>query len=253
MNVDSLIVFIARSEIAAILRKRFGQHRNVAVFRESDSLDALQLVLTRRPDVIALDPAFTATSRGAALITRVRSEAEVASTDLRLLSIDDRAGFIRRLQELPASPDAALSSLSRPLEWCGTRRTRRFAITAEAPAAVNGEPTQLVNLSASGVQLISSGRLRPTQAFRLTLSDEEREARLQAVVAWSTFEGSGSAPAYRAGAEFVDSDQEIIEVYCKQYGTSLDQILVAPPEGGKTAIENVKATPARTGPPKTRR
>ena len=244
MNANSPIVVIGRPEIASPLRKQFAQNRNVAVFRDSESINALQTILTRPPEVIALDPLFAATSRGAMLIAQVKAAPGLASTEMRLLVVESRAGFVRLLRGSNPSPDVAICALSRPLDWCGTRRAQRFAIAADAPAAVNGEPSQLVNLSATGVQLVSPSRLRPTQGFRLTLSAEDREACLHAVVAWSTFEGFGVAAAYRAGAAFVDSDQLMIEEYCRRYGTSTDWIFVVPPDCGAPSIDEVKTTPA---------
>jgi hypothetical protein len=253
MDVLGPIVFVTRAEIASVLQKRFAGNRSIAIFQDSDALDAL-IILAHRPQAIALDPLFAATSRGATLIARVRASAELAATDLRVLSIDDRTTFIRLVHESATSPDAALSSLSRPLEWCGTRRAPRFALTADAQAVVNGEPSQLVNLSGTGVQLISPRRLRPTQRFRLTLLPDEHEARLQAVVAWSTLQGSGAIPTYRAGAEFVDSDRQVIDAYCRRYGTSADQIFVIPHDcSNQPPLGDVQTTPARLPPTKGRR
>ena len=246
MDICGRVVFIAGPEIAAALRARLAEDRRVVVFPDSDSLAAFEVVLTEAPAVIALDPPFAATSRGASLIMRVRAAPENIATEIRLLSTEDGADFARRLRELENSPAAVIATLSRPLEWCGTRRALRFAITAEAPAAIDGEPTLLVNLSATGVQLVSTERLRPAQGFRLTLSDEEGEARLDAVVAWSRFETSGEAPAYRAGAEFVGSDRAIIEAYCKRYGTSLDPISVAPSGGPHDAPPQASKSRPRT-------
>jgi hypothetical protein len=120
---------------------------------------ALRALLTRRPALIALDPVFAGTSRGATL---------------------------------------------------------------------NGEPSRLIDLSTSGVQLVSPGRLRPTQGFRLTLLDEKRKTRLHAVVAWATLQGTTAAPSYRAGAQFVDSDYEAIDAYCRRYGSGQNQLFVMP-------------------------
>lgn len=242
MNGSGFIVVIGRPEIASPLRKRFAQNRNVAVFRDSEAITALQIILSRPPKIVALDPLFAATSRGATLIAHAKSNPDLALTDMRLLAIDSRAGFVRLLRGSDPSPDVAICALSLPLDWCGTRRAQRFTITGDAPAAVNGEPSRLVNLSATGVQLVSPSRLHPTQRFRLTLSAEDRETRLHAVVAWSNFEGFGAAAAYRAGAEFVDADQLMIEEYCQRYGTSTDQIFVVPPDCRTPSMDEVNKT-----------
>jgi hypothetical protein len=223
-----MVMLIVRSEVATALQKRFGSNRSLAVFRDADSLRALQEIFKHRPPVVALDPLFAATSRGASLIARIRADAELSAIDLRLLIVEDGTRMLRLLNASASSLDVAMASSSQPLDWCGTRRAPRFPILREARAALNGEPAQLVNMSASGVQVIFAGRLRPTQGFRLTLQDEERETRLQAVVAWSTLQGSGTRPKYRAGAQFVDSDPQVIEAYCLRYGTIPDRVFVIP-------------------------
>jgi hypothetical protein len=227
VTVDSPIVVVGRPEIASPIRKRFA-HRNVAVFRESEAIIAQQMILARPPKVIALDPQFAGTSRGAMLIAQVRADANLALTEMRLLTIDNRKDFLKALRETDASPEVAICSLSRELDWCGTRRAQRFAIASGAPVELDGQRAQLVNLSASGVQVVSSSRLRPSQRFRLTLAADNQEMRLNAVVAWSTFEGLGPEASYRAGASFVDSDASQIEEFCRRYGKCGDQVFVVP-------------------------
>jgi len=192
-------------------------------------------MLKLRPDLIALDPGFVATSGGAMLIALIKADRELATVDLRVLMTVERVTFgPQRRFDIPIEPRVqeatgpaiaeAIRSVSDPLAWRGIRRAERFALNPDAPAAVNGEATQLVNLSATGVQLVSPSRLRPAETFRLTLQHPEREARLHAVVAWCSLQGSGSAPTYRAGASFVESDRAVIEAYCQRYGRSIQAI-----------------------------
>jgi hypothetical protein len=237
VSEHSVIVVIGRPEIASPVRKRFAQNRNVTVFRDSEAISALQTIVMQPPKVVALDPLFAATSRGAMLIAQIKADSALALIDIRLLTIDSRADFVQSLRDADPSPEVAICALSRPLDWCGTRRAQRFTIAPDAPAAVNGQPSQIVNLSATGVQLVSSSRLHPSQGFRLTLSAEDRETRLNAVVAWSTFEGLGESAAYRAGATFVDSDVAMIEEYCRRYGTSIDKVFVVPNDCSAASAE----------------
>jgi PilZ domain len=226
-----MIAMIVKPIVAAGLQRRFVANGRIAIFSDTDSIVALQTILQRRPDVIAMDPTFAATTRGATLIAAVRSNANTAQADLRVLMIEERDEFARLLQEPTRSPEEALTSVSRPLDWCGTRRAPRYPIATEAPAAVNGEVSQLVNLSATGVQLISAGRLRPNQSFRLTLQDDEgEEARLNAIVMWCALQGSAAGPRYRAGAQFVEADHPMVGMYCNRYGKGPDR-LFAVPEG----------------------
>jgi hypothetical protein len=225
-----MIALILKPAVAYALQRRFVANGRIAIFSDTDSIAALQTILQRRPDVIAMDPTFAATTRGATLIAEVRSNANTAQADLRVLMIEERDEFARLLQEPTRSPEEALTSVSRPLDWCGTRRAPRYPMATDAPAAVNGETSQLVNLSATGVQLISPGRLRPNQTFRLTLQDEDGEARLNAIVMWCALQGSAAGPRYRAGAQFVESDHPVVSMYCDRYGRTPDR-LFAVPEG----------------------
>jgi hypothetical protein len=224
-----MVAMIVKPSVAAGLQKRFAMNGRIAVFSDTDSLAALQAILSRLPDVIAIDASFAATSRGAALIAGVRADARASRADFRVLMIEEREEFARLLQEPTQSPEEAIASVSRPLDWCGTRRAARYPM-ADAPATVNGEPSQLVNLSATGVQLISPARLRPDQGFRLALQDDDGEARLHAVVMWCSLQGSAAGPKYRAGARFVEHGHRIVGVYCDRYGKSPDR-LFAVPEG----------------------
>jgi hypothetical protein len=228
-----MTVIVARPEIACALQLKWAAENGVRIFRDSDAIRVMQIVATSCPDTIALDPLFAATPRGATLIARIRSDSRLDATEIRLLAVEDAAKFAALRDETtlrPANPAALIALLSRPLDWCGTRRATRVAITPDAPAAVNGEPTRLVNLSISGVQVLSAGRLRPAQGFRLTLVNDQLEVRMHAVVAWSTLQGSTAAPWYRAGASFVRSDQRAIESFCRRYGREPEQLFA----GGAT-------------------
>lgn len=222
-----MTIIVARADIASALQRKWASERHVRIFRDADALWAFHTIATRCPTAIVLDPLFAGTSRGATLIAQVRADARLAGAEIRILIADDPAQ-IAALQDPAASVETVIASMSRLLDWCGTRRALRFPIEAEAPASLDGVPTQLVNLSITGVQLLSIGRLRPAQGFRLTLVDDDLELRLQAIVAWCTLQGSTSAPSYRAGAAFLDSNQRAIEAFCRRYGKEPDQLFVAP-------------------------
>ncbi len=67
------VIMIARSEQAAGLRKRFAPDSTVALFSDAEALRALDAVLGQAPRVLALDRAFAATARGAALVRQVKA------------------------------------------------------------------------------------------------------------------------------------------------------------------------------------
>src|SRR6202035_3946172 len=83
------VIVIARSEQTVGLRKRFGTESDVALFSDCDSLKALDAILAHPPKILALDRAFAATARAAALVARLRAEPHLRATDVRVLAEDE--------------------------------------------------------------------------------------------------------------------------------------------------------------------
>lgn len=220
-----MFVVIAPAELAVALQKRIPTNGRIVLFRDTDALAAWNTIMSRRPTVIALDPRFVGTSRGAALIAQARAEPSLSGASFRVLTLDDDEATVRLLQDCHEAPEAAILSVSRPLDQCGSRAAPRFPIVAGARAMVNGEPVRVVDLSTTGIRLVSPIRLRPTEEFRLTLIlDDTRVLRLRAVTAWSTLQPGGPGLAYRAGAQFVGVDPERLAPYCQGADVSADPV-----------------------------
>lgn len=202
---------IAGTGHAAALRKRLCDDPTVRVFSETESLDALRLILSRPPKMLALDSAVVRTARGALLVSRLK---DTGSVDVRVLSEDESS-----LPILLAQPGVGLHAASRPLDdGCGTRAAKRFPMKPEAGVVIDGERSRLVNLSTSGAQIVVPTRVQPGQNVRVTLLDETAGARLQALVAWSAVEMAQSAVQYRAGVAFVNPVTAILEAFCLRHG-----------------------------------
>jgi len=199
---------IAGSAHAAALRRRLGNDPTITVFSESESLDALRMILLNPPKVLALDAAVVKTARGALIVSRLRENKDV---DVRVLCEDEA-----NLPVLLAHQDMALHAASLPLDGCGTRGAKRFPMKADTEIVVDGERSHLVNLSTTGAQLVLAGRVQPRQSILLTLVDEKAERRFRALVAWSTVELSQSMVRYRAGVTFVNPDAGAIEAFCER-------------------------------------
>jgi hypothetical protein len=197
---------IAGSAHAAALRRRLEQDPLVKVFAESESLEALRMVLENPPKVLALDSAVVKTARGALIVARLR---EHKGVDVRVLCEDEG-----NLPVILSQQDIALHAASQPLEGCGTRGAKRFPMKAGMEVVVDGERSRLVNLSITGAQLVMPARVQPRQSILLTLVDHAAEKRFRALVAWSTVELAQSEIKYRAGVSFLDPDTGIIEGFC---------------------------------------
>jgi hypothetical protein len=200
---------IAASAHAAALRRRLEHDPAIAVFCESESLEALRLIVSHPPRVVALDGSMVRTARGALIVSQLR---ELGGVDVRVLTEDEG-----RLPVLLVHRDITLHAATHPLEGCGTRDAKRVPITPGLEIVVDGERSRLVNLSTTGAQLVVNVRIQPRQRVRLTLIDDKWEKRLNAVVAWSTIEMAQSAVMYRAGVTFVDPDADAIAAFCVRH------------------------------------
>jgi hypothetical protein len=112
-----------------------------------------------------------------------------------------------------------LAALGAQMKGANTRRASRFKILESVNAVIENGQATLVNISILGAQVVSQPSLKPTQHVKIVLPDLEEMVRLTAHVAWATFEQPqpGMAPHYRAGMEFTDAAQEILEDYCRRH------------------------------------
>src|SRR5439155_4559217 len=120
--------------------------------------------------------------------------------------------------ERPAGVVAPPAVVAAQTKGTNTRRANRFQLLESLNAVVENGQANLVNISILGAQVVSQPTLRPTQKVKIVLPDADDMVRLTAHVAWSTFEQMrpGTQPHYRAGMEFTDAAQEILEDYCRR-------------------------------------
>ncbi len=199
---------VASAAFAEALRKRLCSDPTIVVYAESESLDVLRAILAQPPKLLALDASVVRTARGALLVSRLKEH----SVDLRVLLQDDE-----NVPLLLSQPEVALQAASQPLDGCGTRAAQRFPIK-NAIAVVDGERSQLVNLSVTGAQVVLPARVQPRQTIRFILLDDAIERKFRGQVAWSSLELGASAIRYRAGIAFTDPDTKVLEIFCHRHG-----------------------------------
>ena len=206
-------VLIASPEHLPALKER-EDLGGAQVFSDVDALRALDVIARQRPAVVALERLFAATSRGAALINRIKADPSLSACEIRIVAHDTAYSRVSRkpgdgqsgsapaaVAEAPPPPAAAA------LDQRGTRRAPRFKIVDGIEVSIDGNPATLVDLSLVGAHVVSPTILKPNQRLRISLPDTTRAMRFSAAVAWASFEiPKGGAPRYRAGIEFFDAD-----------------------------------------------
>jgi hypothetical protein len=224
MSVSATIL-ISPPEHLATLKDREALS-DAASFTDADALKALDAITRQQPDVVVLERTFAATSRGAALINRIKADPGLVTCEIRIVAHDGSASKSTRRgadKEKPAGKSGAAAAAAvaeappavAPLDQRGTRRAPRFKVVDEVEVMIDGNPATLIDVSVVGAMVISLTSLKPNQRVRLSLPDTARPIRVGAGVAWSAFEIPKSGPRYRAGIEFYDADPPSMERFIK--------------------------------------
>jgi CheY-like chemotaxis protein len=196
--------------------KQRNEYGDAMTFADTDALRALDAITRHRPAVVALERMFAATSRGAALINRIKADPSLGACEIRVVSTEtDFARAATRAAVQAVGAPAAVAEpvapvVAAPLDQRGTRRAPRFRIQDGVEVLVDGNPAALVDLSLVGAQVVSPTSLKPNQRVRLSLPDTARPIRFSAGVAWAAFEMPKGGPRYRAGIEFFDADAQAV-------------------------------------------
>ena len=213
-------ILIASPEHLPLLKERKDLGETIA-FADTDARRALDVITRQPPNVIALERVFAGTSRGAALINRIKADPALTHCEIRIVAHDSNYVRVspRRAGEAGPGPVAAAPALAvaeapstgvAPLDRRGTRRAPRVDIVDGVEAQVDGNPASVLNLSLVGVQVVSTIILKPNQHVRVTLGGPRQPIRVRSAVAWALFEMSRGVPHYRADIEFFDADQNAV-------------------------------------------
>lgn len=243
---ETVTVLIGATDILPTLKQRIGGAGELVAFSDTEPLQALEVIVKRRPRLVALERLFAATPRGAALINRIKADPSLAETEIRVLAHDSEYSRVLPRHTGPVPPPSAAAASASPntthqnivapsaarvepaapaatiereqLDPTGTRRAPRFKIAGRVDILVDGNPATLVELSTSGAQVVSPTILKPNQRVRMALTDEAGIVRFNATIAWASFEiPSGSGPHYRAGIEFADADSSLVDAFCARH------------------------------------
>jgi PilZ domain len=219
---ESCTVIIGAQQLLDALRERAGGEGEVITFGDHEALRALETIASRRPKVITFERLFAATPRGAALINRIKADPALQHAEIRVVSHDGSHSRVspRRGKSKAVGAKAAPTAPAAPavsLDYRGTRRAPRYRMIAGTEVQVDGAAAEVIDLSVIGAQIVSTSALRPQQRVRITLADDGGVVRVNASVAWASFEIPKSTPRYRAGIEFTDGQAAAIEAFCKRH------------------------------------
>ena len=208
---------IASAQHLPALQQR-AEYADAQAFPDSEALRALDVITRERPSVVALERLFAATSRGAALINRIKADPALAGCEIRIVAHDSNYTRVSPRRPTDAAPVAveeppgAAAGAPRNLDWRGTRRAPRFKMVPGVEVTIDGNAATLMDLSVIGAMVVSPTTLKPNQRIRMSLPQDPRPIRFSAGVAWAAFEmpKDKPAPQYRAGIEFFDADPDAV-------------------------------------------
>src|SRR5919112_2005360 len=161
MSAAALV--IAAENLMPALRERVKVDGDVLTFPDTEPIQALQTIMEQRPGLVVLERLFAATPRGAALINRIKSDPQLAHTEVRVMSHtgDYTRQVVKPTAKVapPATPggnggggaatasapqqsSAPVATAEQPkaLDWQGTRRAPRFRVRAGVELQLDGNP-----------------------------------------------------------------------------------------------------------------
>jgi hypothetical protein len=207
--VSASIVLIGPSEALPALRERVDSGAELHTFTDQEALEALDHIIRTKPRIVALDNDFSATSRGTALINRIKDDPTLIDCEVRVVAHDSALNrvAVRRSATKIAAAVVVVDQPTKPLDQRGTRRAPRIRIRDKVEILIDGNAALLIDLSAVGAQVLSARTLKPNQRIRLTLPEGKTAIRCTGSIAWASFEmPKGQTPRYRAGIELSGTD-----------------------------------------------
>jgi hypothetical protein len=217
----SSIVVIGPSEALPSLRERLDSGVELHTFTEAEALEALDHIIRTKPRIVALETDFSSTSRGTALINRIKDDPSLVDCEVRVVAHDtaiNRLAVRRSSGRVAAAVVTVVDEPQKPLDQTGTRRATRVRVRDGVEVLVDGYSAALVDISAVGVQVLSQKMLKPNQRVRLSLPEGKTAIRCSGSIAWASFEmPKGLPPRYRAGIELTNSDPVAVNGYAAKH------------------------------------
>ncbi len=218
--MSSRIVLIGPADALTALQGRLEPGAEVQTFTDSEALEALDHIIRTKPGMVAMQDEFSATSRGTALINRIKDDPTLTACEVRVLARDAEMSRIA-VKRNPAGGAAVAVAVDEPapaLDQRGTRRAARLRIQDGVEVAVDGNSAALVDLSMVGAQVVAPTVLKPNQRVRVTMGEGKGTIRCAGAVAWAAFEMPKGMPTrYRAGIDWgLTAEGPAIEAFAER-------------------------------------
>lgn len=197
------------------LLERLDPGAEVQTFTDSEALEALDHIIRTKPAIVAIQDEFSATSRGAALINRIKDDPTLSTCEVRALASDHEMSRLAVKRGQPGAAAVAVDEPAPALDQRGTRRAARVRIRDGVEVAVDGNPAALGDLSTVGAMVLSPTVLKPNQRVRVIMGDGRAAVRCSGAVVWAAFEMPKGMPTrYRAGIDWgMTAEASAIEAF----------------------------------------
>jgi len=201
------------------LQERLDPSAEIQTFSDSEALEALDHIIRTRPALVAMQDEFADSSRGQALINRIKDDVALATVEVRVMAKNAAQNRVAVKRGSHGGGGAAVAVADKPkpaLDQKGTRRAARVPIKDGVEVAVDGNAAALVDLSTVGAQVVSPTVLKPNQRVRVTL--ENGKVKCAGAVVWAAFEMPKGLPTrYRAGIDWgVTPEAPNVETFAKK-------------------------------------
>ena len=170
--MSSSIVVIGPADALPSFRDRLDSGAEVHTFTDAETLEALDHIIRSKPRIVALDHEFSATSRGTALINRIKDDPSLANCEVRVIAHDSALNRVakRRGPARQARGGGGRAASRRSISAARDAR-RACAIARGHRDDGRRQHASLVDLSIVGAQVLSPKMLKPNQRVRLTFTD----------------------------------------------------------------------------------
>ena len=201
--MSSRIVLIGPADSLPGLKERLDPKAEVQEFTDGEALEALDYIIRTKPGIVAMQDDFSDTSRGTALINRIKDDPALSTCEVRVLAHDAAQNRVAVKRSGGGAAAVAVDDAKPALDVKGTRRAPRIRIKDGVEVAVDGNPAALIDLSTVGAQVVSPTVLKPNQRVRVSIGDGKGAVKCNGAVAWAAFEMPKGMPTrYRAGIDF---------------------------------------------------